>query len=132
MERIETPMALEKPMTHGPKYLPGDSRKRDDVHSMFRVNLAGAFCAKLATTQRGGIQTHHWAPLTLQHIVNIKHNNTNADNTNRGLVKLDFVRGEPVGKDLRLGKHVVTRADDGKQIAVKVYAKLDTRRKDAK
>ena len=50
----------------------------------------------------------------------------------RCLVKLDFVRGEPVGKDLRLGKHVITRADDGKQISVKVYAKLDTRRKDVK
>ena len=50
----------------------------------------------------------------------------------RNLVKLDFVYGEPVGKTLQLGRHVVTRADDGKKIAVKVYAKLDTRRKDAK
>ena len=39
-------MALEKPMTRGPKYLPGDRRKRDDVHSMLRVNLAGEFGAK--------------------------------------------------------------------------------------
>ena len=50
----------------------------------------------------------------------------------RNLVKLDFVYGDAAGKTLRLGKHVVTRSDDGKQIAVKVYAKMDTRRKDAK
>ena len=47
-------------------------------------------------------------------------------------MKLDFVYDEPVGKELRLGKHVIARAGDGKQINVKVYVKLDTRRKDAK
>ena len=50
----------------------------------------------------------------------------------RTMVKLDFVYGELDGKVLRLGKHVIARADDGKQIAVKVYVKLDTRRKDTR
>ena len=50
----------------------------------------------------------------------------------RSMVKLDFVYGEPDWKVLRLGKHVIARADDGKQIAVKVYVKLDTRRKDTR
>ena len=48
------------------------------------------------------------------------------------MVKLDLVYGEPDGKVLRLGKHVIARADDGKQIAVKVCVKLDTRRKDTR
>ena len=40
---------------------------------------------------------------------------------------LEVVR-DPSAKTLQLGKHVVTRSDDGKQIAVRVSARLDTRR----
>ena len=47
----------------------------------------------------------------------------------RTVVKLDFVDGDPAENVLRLGKHVITRSEDRKQIAVKVYTKLDTRRK---
>ena len=50
----------------------------------------------------------------------------------RTIVKLDFVDGEPDWNVLRPGKHVITRAHDGKQIAVKVYVKSDTRRKDTR
>ena len=48
------------------------------------------------------------------------------------MVKLDFVYGELDGKVLRLGKHVIARADDGKQIAAKVYVKFDTTRTDTR
>jgi hypothetical protein len=42
----------------------------------------------------------------------------------RNLVELDLVR-DPSGKTLQLGKHIVTRSDDGKKVAVRVAAKLD-------
>jgi len=44
------------------------------------------------------------------------------------MVEIELVT-DPSAKTLKLGRHVVTRSDDGKQIAVRVSAKLDNRMK---
>ena len=46
----------------------------------------------------------------------------------QNLVELDLVR-DPSAKALQLGKHVVTRSDDGRKITVRRGAKLDNRMK---
>ena len=45
----------------------------------------------------------------------------------RNMVELEFVR-DPSAKSPQLGKHGVTQSDDGRHIAVRVGAKLDTKK----
>ena len=50
------------------------------------------------------------------------------DGRGANLVKLDFA--DNLGTVMRKHRHVITRSEDGEQITVKIYVRLDTRRKD--